>query len=221
LCHFLTNPITTVFFLYRVGHNFNTDDLPIGVIVGSAFGCGVGVALLWLWPIGPIAKKRIDAGQVQLAPGVSTKNRPAGKDTDTDLASGHPVNPEEEVEETPAVEGEEKGVDKEQDDKDGNNAAPAEGARQESKPSFSSSLRRLSQSFADNTYNQDLAGQSMAENAKAKEIWNNAELYDEDAEMMFTYLQVFTASMNSFAHGGKFQRKYLLSSGFCHHAFAH
>jgi phosphate/sulfate permease len=47
----------------------------------------------------------------------------------------------------------------------------------------------------------------MAENSKAKQIWDNAELYDEEAEMMFTYLQVFTACLNSFAHGGKLHGK--------------
>ena len=191
-----------------MGKNFDTDELPIGTIVGSSFGCGIGVALLWLWPLGPIAKKRVEAGQVQLAPGIgNNKKKAAGKDTDTDLASGHPANPEEESEETPGRdEGDDKrGMDEEHEAEIKQAVVEEEVVNADDKPKFTSSLRKLSQSFADNTYNQDLAGQSMAENAKAKDIWDNAELYDEDAEMMFTYLQVFTASLNSFAHGGKFQ----------------
>ena len=198
-----------------MGKNFDTDELPIGTIVGSAFGCGVGVALLWLWPLGPIAKKRVESGQVLLAPGISSKKASSGKDTDTDVASGHPAHPEESDENAVAAakgddlvgandEDDDQEITKENKDSDKKDPAGQDGAAAaEARPSFSHSLRKLSQSFADNTYNQDLEGQSMAENAKAKQIWENAELYDEDAEMMFTYLQVFTASMNSFAHGGK------------------
>lgn len=192
-----------------MGKNFDTNDLPLGVILGSAFGCGAGVAILWLWPLGPLAKKRVESGQVVLAAGISRKkDSPAGKDTDTDLASGHPVKPEEEFEDNPA-EGDDKHVSGEEVNKvkaDTKNAEEqGEANTADTKPKFTSSLRKLSQSFADHTFNQDLEGQSMAENAKAKQIWENAELYDENAEMLFTYLQVFTASMNSFAHGGKSQ----------------
>jgi solute carrier family 20 (sodium-dependent phosphate transporter) len=45
----------------------------------------------------------------------------------------------------------------------------------------------------DNTVNQDLQGQSMQENKKAAELWDERAIYDEDAEFLFTYVQVFTA----------------------------
>lgn len=204
---------TIVLFSRRAGKNFDTDELPIGVIVGSSFGCGIGVALLWLWPLGPIAKKRIAAGQVFLAPGVST--RAPGKDTDTEAASGHHANLEEGSDDDKALatklDGQGSEEEEETEEKVSgtgtNDKVQEEGVTPNAaKPHFTSSLRKLSQSFADNTYNQDLQSQSMAENSKAKQIWDNAELYDEDAEMMFTYLQVFTACLNSFAHGGRFQR---------------
>jgi sodium-dependent phosphate transporter len=41
----------------------------------------------------------------------------------------------------------------------------------------------------------------MDESARAKDIWANEEQFDERAEDLFTYIQVFTASLNSFAHG--------------------
>ena len=206
-----------LFVTLRAGKNFDTDELPIGVIVGSSFGCGIGVALLWLWPLGPIAKKRVAAGQVVLAPGVSTKA--PGNDTDTDLASGHvAANLEEGLDDKDATKAEDKGNNEEQEETDVpspgttkevviENEVASEEVKAEARPKFTSSLRKLSQSFADSTYNQDLQSQSMAENAGAKEIWDNAELYDEDAEMIFTYLQVFTACLNSFAHGGESEIK--------------
>ena len=172
---------------------------------------------MWLYPIGPFAKRRIEAGQVHLAPGASRKA--PGKDTDTadDVASGHAANVEEGSDDKAAAKAEEGQGNNEEEETEG--ASPTATKEVEPKvveeedkadarpsltarPSFTASFRRLSQSFADNTYNQDLQSQSMTENAKAKEIWENAELYDEDAEMLFTYLQVFTACLNSFAHGG-------------------
>ncbi|KAL7558389.1 hypothetical protein ACA910_015283 [Epithemia clementina (nom. ined.)] len=59
----------------------------------------------------------------------------------------------------------------------------------------------MAKQFADSTYNQDLFEQSMRENKGAKHIWENGDEYDEDSEQLFTYIQVFTACLNSFAHG--------------------
>ena len=41
----------------------------------------------------------------------------------------------------------------------------------------------------------------MHESARAQEIWDHEEQFDEDAESLFNFIQVFTASLNSFAHG--------------------
>ena len=61
--------------------------------------------------------------------------------------------------------------------------------------------RSVFQIVAENTFDQDLKTQSMDESARAKDIWANEEQFDERAEDLFTYIQVFTASLNSFAHG--------------------
>jgi solute carrier family 20 (sodium-dependent phosphate transporter) len=57
------------------------------------------------------------------------------------------------------------------------------------------------QQIADNTVNQDLHAQSMQEDKVAEELWDNYASYDPDAEQLFTYVQVFTACLNAFAHG--------------------
>lgn len=55
--------------------------------------------------------------------------------------------------------------------------------------------------FADNTYKQDLQAQSFATSKRAEEIWAASEVNDPMTERLFSYLQVFTACMTSFAHG--------------------
>lgn len=62
-------------------------------------------------------------------------------------------------------------------------------------------LKRMSSKLAEKTYDQDLHEQSMHESPRAMEIWDNAEVFDTNAEQMFTYIQVFTACLNAFAHG--------------------
>jgi solute carrier family 20 (sodium-dependent phosphate transporter) len=66
------------------------------------------------------------------------------------------------------------------------------------KPEASKSMFKK---FADSTYNQDLHAQSMHENKRASDIWDAAEQFDPYAEHLFGYVQVFTACLNSFAHG--------------------
>ena len=48
---------------------------------------------------------------------------------------------------------------------------------------------------------EDLEKQSFHESQAAKDCWDNMTQYDEGVEQLFTFVQVFTASMNSFAHG--------------------
>lgn len=154
-----------------------------------------------MWPIGPYAKKRIVAGEVVLAQGAGAPSSKDGEgresEEETEFASGHPTPADEDKNESDA-ETAEKNVSKEKKGEASEEAA-APGDR---RSSISKSFRQMSEHFANNTYNQDLHSQSMAENAKAKKIWDNAEIYDENVEMLFTYVQVFTACLNSFAHGG-------------------
>ncbi|KAL7514597.1 hypothetical protein ACHAXN_011924 [Cyclotella atomus] len=51
------------------------------------------------------------------------------------------------------------------------------------------------------SFHDNLEKQSFHESKHAQECWSNMTHYDEGVEQLFTFVQVFTASMNSFAHG--------------------
>jgi solute carrier family 20 (sodium-dependent phosphate transporter) len=51
------------------------------------------------------------------------------------------------------------------------------------------------------TYERDLEDEALGENEAAHDIWDHAEIFDYKSEQLFVYVQVFTACLNSFAHG--------------------
>ena len=55
--------------------------------------------------------------------------------------------------------------------------------------------------FEEATYKQNLEEQAMDESKTTQAIWSNSNQYDSDVEQLFTYVQVFTAALSSFAHG--------------------
>jgi sodium-dependent phosphate transporter len=50
-------------------------------------------------------------------------------------------------------------------------------------------------------WNQNLHEKAFEDDDWTKEMWANSKDYDPKTELMFSYLQVFTATMDSFAHG--------------------
>jgi sodium-dependent phosphate transporter len=64
-----------------------------------------------------------------------------------------------------------------------------------------SASSRFFRRIADATYNRDLEKEALEKDDDAADIWNKAEKYDEKSEILYSYLQVFTACALSFAHG--------------------
>lgn len=55
--------------------------------------------------------------------------------------------------------------------------------------------------FEEATYKQNLEEQCFQESEGTAACWQSAAVYDSEVEQLFTYVQVFTASLSSFAHG--------------------
>ena len=69
-------------------------------------------------------------------------------------------------------------------------------------PKSNNPLVRAWNAFANNTFRQDLHAISLSESTRAAAIWENLTEFDLKTEHLFQYLQVFTASLAAFAHGG-------------------
>ena len=178
--------INVFYVLYKATSNFKAfqDSLELYVILPVAFGSGAVCGLIWMFIVGPIAKRRVyakrEAREAHEAE-AAKKLENAGQGDSEVLADedGEPVKGQ-----VFDVDGDEAKVAPE---------APVEGQKDQVDSLFSK--------FAANTYGRDLHEESFHENTRAAEIWDEGIKYDEDTENLFTYLQVFTACLNSFAHG--------------------
>lgn len=175
--------IDCFYILYKgMKHTDFYDKLELSWVIPLSWGVGVVVGVLWLWPVGPIVKQRIEDHMAERAQQKAVKDIEEAEDADNSPednqelmeAGDHPVTTT-------------KGAEK-----------PEEPAGEKE---YKSSFHKWATKIGENTVNQDLQSQSMHENQRAALIWEKAERFDEDAEQLFTYVQVFTACLNSFAHG--------------------
>jgi sodium-dependent phosphate transporter len=183
--------IDLFYVLYKASSNFSgfEEQLSLSWVLPVSFGTGALCGLIWIFIVGPIAKTKV-AEHLANTPGSSMNASDKGKmsvsfkepayDEPSDLPEEAPTDTK-----TEAV----SKRDSQEDTSNGSDDPPLAGWR--------GALKK----FGDNTYNQDLHAQSMHENARAAKIWDQGETFDENAEQLFTYIQVFTACLNSFAHG--------------------
>ncbi len=67
------------------------------------------------------------------------------------------------------------------------------------KKNMSASFHKSVSKLGDATINRDIEAEAFAKSAKAKQMWETGEEFDPRAEAMFSYLQVLTACLLSFA----------------------
>jgi sodium-dependent phosphate transporter len=214
----ITVGINVFYVLYKGFNNLGfSDELPLYVSLPAGFGAGLFVGLIWVFAWGPWAKARI----LRQMAGEEAAATRAGDVEHKDITEDQDVSDDDEAE----VE-EPKGVVRKslkkqylgEIDVDGDSDSDVEKvdvtedpetlvddkadveakAEVEEPKGF---LRKSLKKLGDATYNQDLHAQSMHESEKATQIWDDSEKFDPHAEQLFTYVQVFTSCMDSFAHG--------------------
>jgi len=180
--------IDLFYILYKGFNNKDfAEDLELKTVLPYSFGAGFVCGLIWIFLAGPIAMKiAIKHVEDEEAKAAGDDDKATG-----DKATGDKATGDEEV-----------GTDGKEEENDEDAAltkkeapeAPEQAAPEDQK-------KGMFQKFADNTYRQDLKAQSMSESQRAAEIWDEYTQYDPKTEQLFTYVQVFTACLNSFAHG--------------------
>jgi solute carrier family 20 (sodium-dependent phosphate transporter) len=198
----------------------NTDiDLTAGEAMAIGAGFGVASGLAWVFVIGPWAKRRIDLLHPELAEGYVAPE----VDAEAEMGADGEVLKEdsediEEIDVDSFMEARAQARAEGKSDADiqastytsTSKAAPSvqkpkptpiAAAPKEEAAEPTSRFGKWYKDFADSTFDQDLHQQSFDENKRVGEISDGAKHYDFKAERMFTYVQVFTACLNSFAHG--------------------
>lgn len=211
----LANRVDLFYVLVKGASSYKLEEkLGLGVLLPMSFGIGLFCGVLWIFVFGPCAKRRIET---QKAAKIAEEDAAAEKESDVEAAT------------SPAVENEENSLhrlDSFQRFLDGKAPVPAATPEKVSTkavaqvPTETEFVRKVMaqavsspepavtavsiswyKKFKNNTVDQDLQAQSMKESSRALKIWENEEQFDADAESLFNYIQVFTASLNSFAHG--------------------
>jgi sodium-dependent phosphate transporter len=178
--------IDLFFVIYKAVITNYKDKLNLAWVLPTSFGTGAICGLIWLVIIGPIAKRRIEEHMDELEAAARLP------DEETKVVADAEPESAEKTEEAAEAEPKEAAVEAPVE-------APVETAdADDTKKSW---VAKAGESFAQNTYKQDLAKQSFHENKTASEIWHKADKFDVRTEQLFTYVQVFTACLNSFAHG--------------------
>jgi sodium-dependent phosphate transporter len=177
-----------------------------------SFGIGAFFGVLWVFVFGPCVKRRIEK---QMAAKIAEEDTAAENESDVEAAPSPACENEDEDNdsfqrfldgEAPIHKAKPKKVTTQtvaqapNETKPEKNVATAH-AVISPEPAVSEVSASWFEKFKNNTVDQDLHAQSMQESARAQVIWDNEEQFDAGAESLFNYIQVFTASLNSFAHG--------------------
>ena len=188
--------VDAFYIVYKGASSFKLEEKwKLKYVIPACFGVGAFFGLLWIFIFGPCAKRSVIARQALRDVAAA---KVSSEKTDVEANGEVPDNSDEEFESFHASV---YGTPPPQDANPTKQIVVAQAVATEEDKPVGETSRSVFQIIAENTFDQDLKTQSMDESARAKDIWANEEQFDERAEDLFTYIQVFTASLNSFAHG--------------------
>jgi sodium-dependent phosphate transporter len=190
---FFTTAIEAFYLIYKGAPGTKASKLSVGIIVGIAFGIGAFFALFAVIFFCPWLKRRV-VGREELrwyhlfvipflGPRPVIKALPETKD------APH----------TETIDSSESSDNKEfPDDKEAQGARVEQLEQGEAAPVKPISLKDKILNVVLHGVRKDVRNM---DNARVKSVHDAAEIYDSDVEYMFSFLQIITACMASFAHG--------------------
>jgi sodium-dependent phosphate transporter len=149
--------------------------LQLPIAIGAALLC----ALVFQFAISPCLQRKVERDVADRAAALK-----AAEETNIEV-----TNPDEENIVKPEK------LEAAQDEPQDSNPAPG------NENKIAGALKSGYRAFADWTFDRDVHSEAMHKSKRSQEIWSTAPEFDEHAEDLFKYLQVFTACLLSFAHG--------------------
>ena len=183
--------INLFFILFKANNNIHIEDYGHRVVLPVSLGGAAFCALVTHFVIVPMIRNKVNQEHDEH---VARAEAEKTKDIEAEGTDAKPFEGENnDSEEVDAAENKEKNVPALVKD---DVAAPSA----EEPKEYSGAMGAWNY-FADNTFRQDLKTQSLHESKRAADIWDVATEFDPKTERLFSYLQVFTACLASFAHG--------------------
>mmetsp|Transcript_1903 Transcript_1903/g.2970 ORF Transcript_1903/g.2970 Transcript_1903/m.2970 type:complete len:566 (-) Transcript_1903:142-1839(-) len=201
---FIAIGIDLFMVFYKAGKNSpQIKEWGLKFMIPAGFCISFFLAVVFHFLLSPYLQKRVGAKMERLEKAktdkenedVAHENAEAGEGEEKKSAMMKKILGEDgEEEKAEEQDGEEKHTDSKTTDA---NISRSERIKKNMTASFHKSMSKL----GDATINRDIEAEAFAGSAKAKEMWETGEEFDPRAEEMFSYLQVLTACLLSFAHG--------------------